>query len=782
MAKYRIFCDKKQAAELPKQVKIEESYDGFCVVSASAKTIKSLRKKYPVEELTSVKKTAAAIPKLKNAGAATATTSRRRYYRVQFRAPVKKIWVTQLEKAGAAVADKQGSSALVLASPSAKVLQAVQEHAATESVEEFRPEIKVGGDFIANLRIGSKRKATKKALDAAAAALANGEVKPPAGRQRAVPGAVIARFLSDADARRAQKALSARGAKSSYTKKSKRLVVDLASARRPIEAFVALAQLPGLKRLEKLALRRLSNDVARNIIGQRVVDSNPVSSRLTGKGEIVAVADSGLDTGDADTVHADFRGRIVDITSYPIDPAWNDFITNPGDDDGAADANTGHGTHVAGSVLGNGARAAALALTESIQGMAPEAHLVFQAVEQQPKWTPEQQLQFLLNGQTPPKFTLFGIPHRVGDLFQAAFAKGARIHNNSWGGGDPGEYDSQCEDLDQFVWDHKDFLVVVAAGNSGADRQPPNGDIDQASVDSPGTAKNCLTVGASENSRGFTDKYGEWWPSDFSKAPFKNDPMADSIDDVVAFSSRGPCASGRRKPDVVAPGTFILSTRSSEIADNNFAWRAFPPAIRDYMFMGGTSMASPLVAGSAALVRQHLRESAGFSKPSAALLKAAIIHSALYMKYRFAHPGSRPFADNEQGWGRVDLASVISPTPPQKVLYVTDTGLQTGGLKEFKVKLTKANAPLRVTMVYTDFPGEDLVNNLNLIVTSPTGDFRCGNDFNRSGTPDSVNNVEGVVVEKADKGTWTIRVVASEVLEGRQDFALVISGAGAAWA
>ena len=74
--------------------------------------------------------------------------------------------------------------------------------------------------------------------------------------------------------------------------------------------------------------------------------------------------------------------------------------------------------------------------------------------------------------------------------------------------------------------------------------------------------------------------------------------MSDSVDHLAAFSSRGPCQTGRRKPDVVAPGP-LPSTRSSKIAGNNFGWAAYPPSKDDYMYDGGTSMATPLVAGAA---------------------------------------------------------------------------------------------------------------------------------------------------------------------------------------
>src|SRR4029079_5506799 len=126
--------------------------------------------------------------------------------------------------------------------------------------------------------------------------------------------------------------------------------------------------------------------------------------------------------------------------------------------------------------------------------MAYRARLVFQAVEQALDWKSQANLQRY------GRYLLAGIPAAITTIFADAYAKGARVHSNSWGGGEPGVYDGQCRQLDQFVWDHPAMCIVVAAGNDGTDAHG-DGQINLGSVTSPGTAKNCITVGACENLR-----------------------------------------------------------------------------------------------------------------------------------------------------------------------------------------------------------------------------------------------------------------------------------------
>lgn len=367
---------------------------------------------------------------------------------------------------------------------------------------------------------------------------------------------------------------------------------------------------------------------------------------------------------------------------------------------------------------------------------------------------------------------LAGIPADLTVLLRDAYARGARIHSNSWGGGDPGAYDAQCEQLDRFVWKNRDMCVLVAAGNDGTD-QDADGRINPMSVTSPATAKNCITIGASENQRpGFNgEKYGDWWPDDYPVAPFRRAPMADDPGQIAAFSSRGPTADGRFKPDVVAPGTFVLSTRSTRIGSNNTGWAAFPPS-RAYFYMGGTSMATPLAAGAVGLLREFVRRQQVPGGPTAALLKALLVAGATRLTN-----GANRIVDNDQGFGLINLQAVLTPSGNRK-LQVENVapGLRTGEASRRTLKLT-AKAPLRIVVAYSDFPGPSLVNNLNLIVRGPDGSRFVGNQAKAGATTlDAANNVEMVEIPSAAAGTWSVEVVGANVPQGPQPFALVIIG------
>jgi hypothetical protein len=190
-----------------------------------------------------------------------------------------------------------------------------------------------------------------------------------------------------------------------------------------------------------------------------------------------------------------------------------------------------------------------------------------------------------------------------------------------------------------------------------------------------------------------------------------------------------------------------------------------------YTFDGGTSMATPLVAGAAAIVRESLMQ--GSSGPSAELVKGVLINTT-------GQIGHRPA--NQDGWGRVNLKRALEST-----FLLEDSGwLQTGDTMTYKLKVDDDSKELRATLVWADAPGEKLTNNLDLVLTSPDGVEFKPFDANRN-SPDSLNNVEGIDVPTPVKGEWTITVTGSSIKQGRvpatsrergpeQRFAPVVSG------
>jgi len=495
----------------------------------------------------------------------------------------------------------------------------------------------------------------------------------------------------------------------------------------------ALANVDGVRTVEEVRPRKLLNNVARKILGAPVVGAaNPP---FFGQGQVVAVADTGFDRGSTTDTHPAFTGRVQKL--YPLGRPNDTSDTD------------GHGTHVCGSVLGNGTSAI---LNLSIQGTAPEAKLVMQSV--------------LDSGGG-----LGGLPADLNDLFTAPYnSDGARIHSNSWGStiGD-GSYDSQASEVDDFVWNHRDMLICFAAGNAGADASS-RGVIDNGSLTPPGTAKNCLTVGATENMRpDFNLTYGGGFG--FPADPIASDLVANNAEGMAAFSSRGPTQDGRCKPDVVAPGTAILSTRSRLATGTG--WQASNDPL--YFFDGGTSMATPLVAGCVALVREYLAKTQARNNPSAALLKALIINAAHNITGQYVPPEVGTIPDNSEGFGRVNVGEVVAPTGQVKFWDEGDgKQLDTGEEEARTVTVAAANQTIKATLVWTDPAGSGLQNDLDLILRAANGTEQHGNVPANSTSFDRVNNVEQVTWGNVPIGDVQIITRANRITQATQSYALVV--------
>ena len=191
------------------------------------------------------------------------------------------------------------------------------------------------------------------------------------------------------------------------------------------------------------------------------------------------------------------------------------------------------------------------------------------------------------------------------------------------------------------------MLVVAAAGNQGTESAPPPygqvGHSAKRTVAPPGTAKNCLSIGASRSDVtgvGATlmpQNWQTWFPGNgFRNSPIASDALSGDDECLDARSGRGPCAADERiKPDLVAPGTFICSAHANVGSAGAF-WALH--ANSDYAYHGGSSMATAIVSGCAAVVRGWLVND-HWHMPSAALLRALLVNGSVTLFRLGRHAG-----------------------------------------------------------------------------------------------------------------------------------------------
>ena len=190
---------------------------------------------------------------------------------------------------------------------------------------------------------------------------------------------------------------------------------------------------------------------------------------IEGQNEIIGLADTGIDVDSCYfwdpsqpiAFNQDFNFDHRKIVNYR---AFAD----------GSDAAHGHGTHVAASLAGEALSSRADVLDQmAYDGVAPKAKLAFTDI-----------------GFAGAESIL--IPDNFTEFLAWTYHSGARIHANAWGNG-MNIYNSQTAELDLFVSNHEDFLVVFAGGNEG--------DKGAGTIGAPATCKNCISVGASHNDK-----------------------------------------------------------------------------------------------------------------------------------------------------------------------------------------------------------------------------------------------------------------------------------------
>ena len=600
-------------------------------------------------------------------------------------------------------------------------------------------------------------------------------------------------------------------------------------ARVPSDQLSALARFTEVQGLERYRPRRLANDLTRPRLGVEVFKAQTAADGtvtnvlredylgLNGLGIHVNVNDSGVDDKH---------------------PAFGKRVKGPG----AGSDPEGHGTFVAGVIAGDGSGSDSITANPppgsfkdpDFKGMAPKARLHVLKADDDKVNNPVSDDWLQTEAATAN--------------YDRKTSVNVLISNNSWEYEDQNDYTWAAASYDAATRDalperagDQQVIYVFPAGNSGAGTD--NGlNASPGTISAPGTAKNVITVGAIESGRNIEseaitsvtntvteiDEDGEEVEKEVitttTNTPFAG--MTDSNNQVAAFSSRGNVGIGiegtygRFKPDLVAPGTFLISTRSGDWNNDITSTNAQADAdavekLNDdlgdlYRYESGTSVAAPAISGMLALMQEFYTKRLKRTN-SPAMLKALLINSAQSVDRRYNHDVNSTV--NHQGWGLPDLqraAPALADAnrtleniwPLRMIDQSLTNALATGQSRSWEITLgdDAMHYPLRFTLAWTDPAGNPnagvkLVNDLDLIVTpisdsslgqapssgptqpggnepaedDETEEVYYGNNigpsvYNSMGaTNDVINNVENVFLEQPSAQKYRVTVYARRV-------------------
>ena len=358
---------------------------------------------------------------------------------------------------------------------------------------------------------------------------------------------------------------------------------------------------------------------------------------------------------------------------------------------------------------------------------------------------------------------------------------GAVINTNSWGcSGCAGSYDDSSQAYDAGVRDadltepgNQELIIFFSSGNSG----PSAG-----TVGTPGNGKNMITVGASESQRP-SDEDGAW-----TDGCGIGPTGADHAMDVGSFSSRGPSPGGRVKPELIAPGTHINGTASTNASYNGTGVcdQYRPSGQTVFAASSGTSHSTPAVAGAASLAYYWIENTLGLSTPSPALMKAYLIAHPTYLTGVSAND---TLPSNNQGYGMPNMGEMFDDTS-KFLLNQSEWFDNSGETWSWFGAVADPTKPVRIVMAYTDAAGaigtSPQVNDLNL-AADVDGTSYLGNNFSgqwsvSGGSSDPANNYEAIFVAPGVSGAIEITVTGFNIAgdgipnanDGTdQDFAIV---------
>ena len=326
-------------------------------------------------------------------------------------------------------------------------------------------------------------------------------------------------------------------------------------------------------------------------------------------------------------------------------------------------------------------------------------------------------------------------PHQLMGLLRREFARPMI----NWG-----VYSARSMQIDTSAKNNDELVILFAAGNDGRDLNTDS-DRDPDTIIYEATSKNVITVGASENLRSGTGM---------------SRPQSDSDNwsGMATFSGTGPTNDGRVKPDFAAPGTNIYSTRSRSAGGTG-----------NYESKSGTSMATPIAAGSTALLLEHLIENRNLANPTSALVKAIFAASAHDMMGQYSSTligAGRDAPNNHEGNGLIDLWAAMNAS------FVQKESLSTGDDRGWSFVVPASAPTLKIALSYTDPAGSvsaspQLVNDLDIAIKNPAGVW--------TNLSDDLNNLRSLTFANPAQGSWEVHVIGTNVPTGPQFFALAMN-------